>query len=79
MTPSKELMKQKLFNIIPNNTIDCIGWDASVDEDGALFIEPCSCDTCKAVYVAEQVTNRELETDLLVDDNIGINGRRLSS
>ena len=38
---------------ISQNTIDCIGFDVSVDEDGQGFYEPCSCDTCIAKSVPE--------------------------
>jgi len=70
MSPSKATLEQKLFNIIPNNTINCIGWDVDVDEEGQMFMETCRCDECKSVYVAEAVTEREMDTDLLIDSEV---------
>ena len=66
MSPNKDTLKQNLYEILPGNTINCLGFDVDVDEDGA-FMTKCNCDECKATVVAEAVTDSDSRTDLVLN------------
>lgn len=45
---------------VTRNSIQCIGWDVSADEDGRLFQVDCTCDTCKSKYILEEINAQQL-------------------